>query len=119
MARRKRSSTTLEKAQRRIASLKSINTQLDLGNGLTIEAYTNLIEETREKLEAYNTALSVIDQTYNAILQSEQSLAEFSERMLTGVVSKFGKSSDEYEMAGGKRRRERRRSSRQVSEPVV
>jgi hypothetical protein len=101
----------LDKAQRRIAGLKSIDPSLDLGNGLTIQAFSTLIEATRQKVEAYNTALSVVDQSYNNSLEAEQLLSELSERMLTGVVSKYGKSSNEYEMAGGARRLRRRRLS--------
>jgi hypothetical protein len=71
--------------------------------------FTNAVEDTREKLRAYNTILSKVDQAYHEILESELNLSKLSERMLNGVVSKFGKDSSEYEMAGGTRRKERRR----------
>jgi hypothetical protein len=62
MSRKKKyASTILEKAQTRLAALKSIESTLDLGNGLTIKAYSQLIDDTRQKLETYNTALSVVD----------------------------------------------------------
>ncbi|HEY9698668.1 MAG TPA: hypothetical protein V6D10_15505 [Trichocoleus sp.] len=112
MSRRKRSSKTLEKAERRLAGLKSINSSLDLGNGLTVESYTTRIEDARAKLESYNTALSSVDKAYNDILEAERVLGDLSEHMLLGVASKFGKSSDEYEMAGGVRKTSRRRSNR-------
>jgi hypothetical protein len=118
MARRKRSSRILDKAQRRIAGLKSIDLALNLGNGLTIQSFLTLIEETRQKLEAYNTALSMVDQTYNNALEAERSLSELSERMLIGVASKYGKSSNEYEMAGGARRYDRRRVSQSTDSSV-
>ncbi|MGI8935279.1 MAG: hypothetical protein ACR2FS_14525 [Phormidesmis sp.] len=35
-----------------------------------------------------------------------------TDRMLTGVATQFGKNSDEYEMAGGTRKSERRRVKR-------
>lgn len=110
MPRRKRSSDTLERAERRMAGLRSIQHSLDLGNGLTLEAYFQVIETTRRKLAAYNTALSAIDQTYAEMLESEKSLSELTERMLLGVASKYGRNSNEYEMAGGSRRVRRRRS---------
>lgn len=109
MARRKKSSKVLERAERRIASLRSISSTLNVGEGLTIEVYTQQIEDVRTKLAAYNTALSVVDQAYNATLQSEQVLADLSEHMLLGVATKYGKSSDEYEMAGGVRKTDRKR----------
>jgi hypothetical protein len=109
MSRRKRSSPILEKADRRIAGFMSIDEALDLGNGLNMQAFTSSVENTREKLKVYNTILSKLDQAYHEVLEAEQNLSSLSERMMNGVASKFGKDSSEYEMAGGTRRKERRR----------
>ncbi|MEH1953799.1 hypothetical protein [Nostoc sp.] len=57
MARRKRNSSVLERADRRIESLQSISVELDFGEGLTIQAYNITINDLRSKLAAYNTAL--------------------------------------------------------------
>jgi len=54
MARRKRSSKAIEKAERRAAGLASIDPALDLGHGLTLGAYRVTIDETQGKLEAYS-----------------------------------------------------------------
>lgn len=105
---RKRSSPTVEKAERRLASLKSIDLSLDLGSGLTLQAYTNGIERARERLNTYNTMLSNLTQIYNEMLEAEQILADLNVRMLTGVLTKYGRNSTEYEMAGGKRTRQKR-----------
>ena len=51
----------LEKAMRRAAGINSINPNLDLGNGLTLPAFTSLIETMRTRENAYNTALSNLD----------------------------------------------------------
>ena len=112
MARRKRSSKVLEKADRRIASLRSISPDLNLGNGLTVDVYTNLITDMRDRLAAYNTVLSTVDKTYNDMLLIEQKLGDYSELLLLGVATKFGKNSDEYEMAGGVKKSDRKRSTR-------
>ncbi len=113
MPRRKRSSDTIDKAQRRLAGIRSIDPNLNLGNSLTTDSFATLINDSQQKLEAYNTALSIVDQTYNEILQTEQVLAEYSERMLTGVASKYGRYSNEYVMAGGSPRRTTRRRTAQ------
>ncbi|MBW4465734.1 MAG: hypothetical protein KME07_09895 [Pegethrix bostrychoides GSE-TBD4-15B] len=113
MPRRKRSSDTIDKAQRRLAGIRSIDPNLNLGNSLTTDSFATLINDSQQKLEAYNTALSIVDQTYNEILQTEQALAEYSERMLTGVASKYGRYSNEYVMAGGSPRRTTRRRTAQ------
>ena len=119
MARRKRSSKVLEKADRRIASLRSISPDLNLGNGLTVDVYTNLITDMRDRLAAYNTVLSTVDKTYNDMLLIEQKLGDYSELLLLGVATKYGKSSDEYEMAGGVKKSERKRSTRKMGSAPV
>ena len=113
MSRQKKyTSIKLEKAQTRLAALKSINVALDLGNGLTVKAYSQMIEEARQKLETYNTALSVVDQSYAAVTDAEKTIAEWTERMLIAVAYQYGKNSDEYQMAGGTRRSDRKRPKR-------
>ncbi|MDZ7964159.1 MAG: hypothetical protein RM368_04170 [Nostoc sp. DedSLP03] len=104
MARRKRNSTALERADRRIESLQSINVKLDFGEGLTIQAYTTTINDLRSKLAAYNTALSTIDKLTDEVNNAEKVVIAMSEKMLLGVGSRYGKTSREYEMAGGARR---------------
>lgn len=111
MARRKRNSATLARAERRIESLQSINAALDFGSGLTLEAYASFIDDLRSKLAAYNTALSSIDKMADDVNTAEQVVLEMSEKLLLGVGSRYGKTSPEYEMAGGARRRSSRRSA--------
>ena len=63
--------------------------------------------------------LSKIDAAFNLFLDAERSLSEMSEGMLMGVAMKFGMRSSQYEMAGGRRRGEKRRASAKqaVNEP--
>lgn len=98
----------LERAERRYASLRSLGSELTFG-GLTLNQYEMQIADVRAKLTAYNTALSAIDKAYNDVINAERVLGEMSEHMLLGVAVFYGKNSDEYEMAGGVRRSERRR----------
>ncbi|MEH2411022.1 hypothetical protein [Nostoc sp.] len=111
MAPRKRNSSVLERGDRRIESLQSISVELDFGvraasrrEGLTIQAYTVTINDLRSKLAAYNTALSTIDKLTDDVKNAEQAVIAISEKMLLGVASRYGKTSQEYEMAGGARR---------------
>ncbi|MCC5599145.1 hypothetical protein [Nostoc favosum] len=101
MARRKRTSVVLEKAVRRAASINSIDPSLDLGNGLTLPAFSNLIETMRTKENAYNSALSSLDKLYREMLETEDELGDMTEHMLMAVGTRYGKSSVEYGMAGG------------------
>jgi hypothetical protein len=112
MPRRKRTSRTLEKAELRLAGLKAVDPTLDFGDNRTITQLTTQINQLRSKLDAYNTALAVIDSCKTEIEALEKRLGDLSDRMLIGVAFKYGKDSREYEMAGGVRKSERiRRSS--------
>ncbi|MEH2319717.1 hypothetical protein [Nostoc sp.] len=104
MARQKRDSRILSKAEMRLASIKSISLTLDLGESLTVKDYTDKIENLRQSLEAYNTTLSTIDVLLTQITEDERGLADYSEKILFGVAYKFGKNSHEYQMAGGTRK---------------
>ncbi|MEH2445927.1 MAG: hypothetical protein V7K18_09125 [Nostoc sp.] len=97
----------------RLASIKSISPTLDLGDKLTVIDYTNKIESLRQSLEAYNTTLSTIDVLLTQITENERDLADYSEKILLGVAYKFGKNSHEYQMAGGTRKSDRKRTIRQ------
>lgn len=115
MARKKRSSRIIDKAERRLAGIASIDPHLDLGNGTTIASYQKLINQTRQSLVDYNTRLSQADAAQNKVEESERELSRLSEQMLLGVAVKYGRDSTEYEMAGGKPRRRKKVS--QQSEP--
>ncbi|MBE9111132.1 hypothetical protein IQ273_17135 [Nodosilinea sp. LEGE 07298] len=114
MARAKRTSTRLQKAERRAAGMGSIKPNLDMGNGMTLNEFWAAIDDMRDRQKKYNEILSTVDQLYNEMIDAEKALAERSERMLNAVAVVYGRNSSEYEMAGGKRRPERRRS-RQVA----
>jgi hypothetical protein len=116
MARQKRSSKVLGKAERRLAAIKCISSSLDLGNGQTVEKYEQAIDIGRRRLEFYNTTLSAADAAATAVAEFEKTLSELSEDMLIAVAAKFGKDSPEYEMAGGVRRSERKRPTRKAKQ---
>ncbi|MCC5598703.1 hypothetical protein [Nostoc favosum] len=112
MARRKRSSPVLQKAVLRAAGMNSIAPNLDVGNGLTLPAFSTLIETMRAKENAYNSALSNLDKLYSEMLQTESELGDMTEHMLMGVGTRYGKSSVEYGMAGGVPKTQRRKGLR-------
>lgn len=115
MARQKRGSRTLEKAQRRLSSIRSINAKLALDGGITAADYEKHINQLRTQLDTYNTTLSTVDELYNKIKLTEKELSEYSERILLGVAAKYGKNSDQYEMAGGVKKSDRKRTSRRTA----
>ena len=109
MARRKKESSTLAKAEQRLSGIKSIGEKLDLGNGLSTAAYEKDIVALRKEIAEYNTLLSKADAAANRVKLAEKALANLTSMMLTGVALKYGKDSSEYEMAGGTRTSERRK----------
>jgi len=111
---KKRSSQIVEKAQTRLAAVKSIDTKLDLGNGFSVQTYTSLLEDARIKIEKYNTVLSLVDDAYTDMSSAEKALADQTEQMLIAVAYQYGKNSNEYQMAGGTRKSDRKRPARKA-----
>lgn len=111
MPRQKRTSRRLENTELRAAGLKAIDPDLDFGDSRSLSNLTAMIEQLRTKIDAYNTALSVIDSSRTEIALLEKAMGELSDQMLIGVAFRYGKDSREYEMAGGVRKSERIRRS--------
>jgi hypothetical protein len=112
MPRQKRTSKVLSDAQKRAAGIKSIEASLDLGNGITAEDYAQAMEHLQQTLSTYNERLSLADQAGNAVKDAELAMRDYSERILLGVATRYGKDSNEYEMAGGIRKSDRKRPTR-------
>ncbi|MGC1379154.1 MAG: hypothetical protein WA821_23190 [Anaerolineales bacterium] len=117
MSRKSGTSPVAVAAQARLDALKSLDPNLDLGYGLTLTAYQALINNAQAKLSAYNTLLSQVGDAQNALRAAEQELRPFSARLLTGVATKYGKDSSQYEMAGGTRTSEIKRMARKTKTP--
>ncbi len=75
---------------------------MNLGNGLTLQEYATLIEDSGSSLETHNLALAEADRTRIEFAQTEASVSALSSRILSAVAAVYGKDSKEYEMAGGK-----------------
>ena len=112
MVRPKEKSEVIAQAQRRLAGMKSISDKLDLGNGCSIATVETKLNDARKKLEAYNTLLSKASAAANEFERAEKELSGLSKKILLGVAMKFDRESDEYEMVGGVRPSERKRSRR-------
>ena len=102
----------LEKGRTRLAAVKSIDPALDLSNGITVANYETEVDKLNARLEAYNTALSTVDDLYNGCVAQIDVLKDWNERVLAGVATKFGKNSSEYEMAGGVKKSERKKPAK-------
>jgi hypothetical protein len=105
MTLRKRTSPTLKNAQARLAAIEAINPKLDLGSGISVVDYSAKIEEASRAIADYNKALLAIEQTSSIINDLERSLASYSTRMLSGVATIYGRTSSEYRMTSGPKKR--------------
>ena len=103
MAYRRKSSEIIADAQERAGNLRAIDPNLDLGNNLTLENYDAKITATQTALDNYNGLLAQADAAGNDFRTVEKELRDMSSQMLSGVKVKYGRDSNEYEMAGGKR----------------
>jgi hypothetical protein len=105
----------LDIAKTRLAAVTSISPTLDLGNGITAENYKTLIDKSLTSLALYNTTLSSIDELYNKCLADINKVKDYSDRVLAGVASKYSRESNEYEMAGGTKKSERKKAVKKVT----
>ncbi|MCI5120869.1 MAG: hypothetical protein D3908_06715, partial [Candidatus Electrothrix sp. AUS4] len=103
MAYKRKSSKVITEALERLANLKAIDPDLDLGNGLTVAAYEAKINKAQTSQDTYNGQLAQADAGGNNFRADEKDLNNMSSLMLSGVKVKFGRDSNEYEMAGGTR----------------
>lgn len=108
----------LDKAKVRFDGIQSIDANLDLGTGLSAKAYSQKIKTLQQKISNYNTKLADADELKSQIAEAEKDLADFSEQILMGVGSRYGKNSFEYEKAGGVRKSERKRPTRRKAVAV-
>jgi hypothetical protein len=109
MPQKKKVSAAIAKAKVRISGMKTIDPMLDFGNGMNITAYEAAIQDAEQRIEAYNMAIANVSQLQSSVAEAEAVLAELSERMLSTIAGRYGKKSDQYEMAGGTKRSARRR----------
>ncbi|QMS88082.1 hypothetical protein HUN01_10940 [Nostoc edaphicum CCNP1411] len=112
MPRRKRSSRILEKAEFRVAGLKAIDPNINFDDTCNLQNLNQLIDNFHNMLDDYNAAIAMIDSSRKKLDEMEKALSQVSDKMLMGVGFKYGKNSNEYELAGGVRDSERIRKSR-------
>lgn len=113
MARTKKAaSAKVEAAQKRLSGMRSIDSALDLGEGVSVLTVEASIKSVMNLISEYNTMLSAVDAKANEIDEQIKAMNALSERALKGTGFKFGYDSSEYEMVGGTRKSERKRPTR-------
>ncbi len=111
---RKTTSAAISDGEQRIAGMKSIAVNLDLGSDVTVANGETLLFGARKLLEDYNASLAVSDGLLTAFQQKETELQKFNGKVLPAGGLKYGKDSAEYEKLGGKRESERKKPVRKA-----
>lgn len=101
MSRQKKTAHVAEKSEHRLAGLKAINPNLDLGEGCNVIVIQDTIDQLRDRVNIYNDALAMVDSTQIDIQNLEKHLTQLSQKALLGVAFKYGRDSDQYRLAGG------------------
>lgn len=101
MVRQKKTAHVAEKIEHRLAGLKAIDPNLDLGEGCSVITIQSTVEQLRNQVNAYNDALAMIDSTQINIQNLEKQLNQLSQKAMLGIAFKYGKDSDQYRLAGG------------------
>jgi hypothetical protein len=102
-----RSSRVLNRSIQRVAGMRTIADPLDFGNDLSLEHYHRKTEALQALLALHNTKLDEINQLKLDLVAAEKDLSSYAEKMLMSVAARYGKTSLQYEQAGGKRRKPR------------
>jgi hypothetical protein len=111
-----RTSSIINEAEARAAALRSIESQLDFGPSLSIRVYLETINDARAKLGNLNDLAARLDTERDGFREAESKVQDLSSRILKAVQARFGSDSDEYKMAGGTVRSERKRPVRRSKE---
>ncbi|BAY98549.1 hypothetical protein NIES37_25000 [Tolypothrix tenuis PCC 7101] len=111
MPRLKKTSSVLEKIEQQTIGFQSIDPNLDFGDAVSLQHLTDLSSELRDELKQYNKLLNTLDSAKEKIEALEKNMRETSERLVSGVASKYGKDSREYELAGAVKKSDRARKA--------
>jgi len=93
----------------RLAGLKSITPLPDFGGDLTVPNFEAEINGYHSDEEAYNLALSNLDEMKNNLDTRGRKVKDMDSRWLSAIRAKSGPDSDDYEKAGGTRRSDRKK----------
>ncbi len=93
----------------RAAGLRQIDDKIEFEEGVGLASLEAAIAKVEGAMAEYNSALSAADKLANAITDADKVLGSQCKRVLTGVETRFGEDSSQYEMVGGTRTSERKK----------
>ncbi len=119
MVRAKKKSEIIDQTRSRLAGMKSINEKLDLGHGCSTATVEAKLNEAVKALEVLNKLKSQTSEASNEFERIEKELGRLSKQILLGAAMKYDQDSSEYEMVGGVRLSDRKRSKAKPAIPVM
>jgi|SRR5262252_1885849 len=112
MARLRRASPVLETTRQRLAGFKQIDPPPDFGGNLNVAGGEAVVTDLTGELASYNQNSAALDEQQTLGDTKEEAAGDWNKRILAAVGAKYGTDSSEYEMVGGTRTSERRKSGR-------
>ncbi len=119
MVRPTRSSRNLNNTKNRLIGFTTLDPNLDLGNGLNVYSLSQLTTELQAQLDEYNSTIVRLNQMSDQIKDKERAIAHLSGKMLAAVGLFYGNDSDQYQMAGGKKRQRKGAALSNASSPFM
>ena len=109
---KQRKSKIINEAEARACALRSIEGKVDFGPDLSLPIYLERIHDARTRLGNINEMAARLDSERMAFRGAEAAVGDMSSRMLKAVLARCGPDSEEYKLAGGTPRSERKRPAR-------
>jgi outer membrane murein-binding lipoprotein Lpp len=119
MTRPTRNSAQINNTKNRLIGFTTIDPNLDLGNGLSVQKLSQLTSDLQAQLNEYNSTIVRLDQMGSQIQDLEKAIAHLSGKMLTAVGLTYGYDSEQYQMAGGKKRKRNAAVTQTLSAPTL
>ena len=115
----RRKSTPLDVAKSRWQGLASQDPDMDLGNGLGVQAYGVSISALDMQLLKVNNLAAELQTERAKLVEMEREMSDLNDRYMKATAAKYGTSSMEYMAIGGVRKKDKRRRSSQSTSPDV
>lgn len=93
-------------AKERITAIKQFNPEFNVGNGLDIKTYEDLMNRVISGNDTYNGLLIQADGVGSQLDIDEKELSDMNSRVLNAIGGIYGFDSIEYEKVGGVRTRD-------------
>lgn len=106
MARKAKTDREIQKGRIRLSKVKSVEADFSANADVSVATMNAAITDAEGILDNYNQTLSSLDAQSNQYDLAIKKVNDIGERLLDAVGLKYGKDSDQYEMAGGTRKSE-------------